>query len=129
MKKQLLLLSLFISSFCSAQDWQYLTESNNKVYYYKTDSRTTAWLKVVSDETSYYASDNDLKPTILEGYTIYLYKLSCVSKKIGVLKTIVYSKDGKVLDSNATDEFLADMEAVKPNSVGEELLFEFCYGK
>lgn len=129
MKKQVLLLLLLISSVCSAQEWQYLTESNNNTYYYQLNSRTTAWVKVVSDTTSFYASDDALKPTVLEGYTVYLYKFSCASKKLGVIKTIVYSKDGKVLDSNSTDEFLADMEAVKPNSVGEEMLFQFCYGR
>ena len=129
MKKQLLLLLLFIGSVCSAQDWQYLMESNNNVYYYKLNSGTTAWIKVVSDTTNYYASDDDIKPTTIDGYTVYLYKYSCSSKKIGVLKTIVYSKDGKPLDTKSTDEFLADMEAVKPNSVGEEMLFQFCYGK
>ena len=129
MKKQLLLLLLFIGSVCSAQDWQYLTESNNNVYYYKINSRTTACVKVVSEMTSYYASNDDIKPTSVDGYTVYLYKFSCSSKKIGILKTIVYSKDGKTLDTESTDEFLADMEAVKPNSVGEEMLFQFCYGK
>ncbi|WP_309612830.1 surface-adhesin E family protein [Flavobacterium sp.] len=129
MKKQLLLLLLFIGSVCSAQDWQYLMESNNNVYYYKLNSGTTAWVKVVSDTTNYYASDDDIKPTTIDGYTVYLYKYSCSSKKIGVLKTIVYSKDGKPLDTKNTDEFLADMVAVKPNSVGEEMLFQFCYGK
>jgi hypothetical protein len=129
MKKQLLLLLLFIGSVCSAQDWQYLMESNNNTYYYKLNSRTTAWVKVMSDMTTYYASNDDLKPTTVDGYTVYLYKFSCSSKKIGVLKTIVYSKDGKTLNTTSTDEFLADMEAVKPNSVGEEMLFQFCYGK
>jgi hypothetical protein len=129
MKKQLLLLLLFIGSVCSAQDWQYLMESNNNVYYYKLNSRTTAWIKVVSEITRYYASEDDIKPTTVDGYTVYLYKLSCSSKKIGILQTIVYSKDGKPLDATSTDEFLADMEAVKPNSVGEEMLFKFCYGK
>jgi hypothetical protein len=129
MKNQLLLLLLFIGSVCSAQDWQYLMESNNNVYYYKLNSHNMAWVKVVSGMTSYYASSDDIKPTTVDGYTVYLYKFSCSSKKIGVLKTIVYSKDGKPLDTRSTDEFLADMEAVKPNSVGEEMLFEFCYGK
>ena len=104
-------------------------ENNNKVYYYQPSSRTTVWVKVVSDNTTYYASEDDAKPTIVEGYTVYLYKFSCSSKKLGVIKTIVYSKDGKPLDTKSTDEFLADMEAVKPNSVGEEMLFQFCYGK
>lgn len=129
MKKQLLLLLLFIGSVCSAQDWQYLLESNNKAYYYKSNSSNTAWVKVVSDTTTYYASNDDIRPTTVDGYTVYLYKFSCSSKKLGVLKTIVYSKDGKPLDIESTDEFLADMEAVKPNSVGEEMLFQFCYGK
>ena len=129
MKKQLLLLLLFIGSVCSAQDWQYLMESNNNVYYYKLNTSTTVWVKVVSDVTTYYASNDDLKPTLVDGYTVYLYKFSCASKKLGVVKTIVYSKEGKALDTQSTDEFLADMEAVKPNSVGEEMLFHFCYGK
>lgn len=129
MKKQLLLLLLLIGSVCPAQDWQYLMESDNNVYYYKSNSYTTAWVKVVSDKTKYYASDDDIKPTTVEGYTVYLYKFSCPSKKIGVLKTIVYSKDGKPLAIESTDEFLADIKAVKPNSVDEEMLFQFCYGK
>ena len=129
MKKQLLLLLLFIGSVGSAQGWQYLMESNNNVYYYKLNSGSTAWVKVVSDITTYYASDDDIKPTIVDGYTVYLYKFSCSSKKIGILKTIVYSKDGKPLDTKSTDAFLADMQVVKPNSVGEEMMFQFCYGK
>lgn len=129
MKKPLLLLLLFIGSVCSAQDWQYLTESNNNVYYYKLNSGTTAWVKVVSDMTDSYASVDDAKPTTVEGYTVYLYKFSCSSKKIGLMKTTVYSKDGKPLESRSTDEFLVDMERVKPNSVGEEMLFQFCYGR
>jgi len=129
MKKQLLLLLLFMGSVCSAQDWQYLMESNNDVYYYKLNSDTTAWVKIASGMTSYYASSDDIKPTTVDGYTACLYKFSCFSKKIGVLKTIVYSKDGKPLYTKSTDEFLADIDAVKPNSVGEEMLFQFCYGK
>ncbi|MCF6131940.1 surface-adhesin E family protein [Flavobacterium wongokense] len=129
MKKQLLLLLLLIGSACSAQDWQYLTESNNNVYYYKLNSRSTAWVKVVSETTSIYASNDDAKPTTVDGYTVYLYKYSCSSKKIGLIKTIVYSKDGKLLDTRSTDELLADMESVKPNSIGEEMLFQFCYGR
>ena len=129
MKKQLLLLLLFIGSACSAQDWQYLMESNNNVYYYKPNTSTTAWIKVVSEMTSYYVSDDAIRPTTIEGYKVYLYKFSCSSKKLGVLKTIVYSKEGTPLDISSTDEFLADMEAVKPNSAGEEMLFHFCYGK
>ncbi len=128
MKKQLLILLLFIGSVCSAQDWQYLMEANNNVYYYKLNSGSTAWVKVVSDN-SFSASVDDENPTTVEGYKVYLYKFSCTSKKLGVLKTIVYSKDGKPLDTRTTDEFLADMEVVKPNSVGEEMLFQFCYAR
>jgi hypothetical protein len=104
-------------------------ETNNDVYYYKSNTSSTAWIKVVSEMTTYYASDDDVKPIVVEGYKVYLYKFSCSSKKLGVLKTIVYSKEGKPIDSTSTDEFLVDMEAVKPNSVGEEMLFHFCYGK
>ena len=129
MKKKLLLLFLFIGSVSSAQGWQYLMESNNNVYYYKLNNNNTAWVKVVSEMTTYYASEEDATPTTLDGYTVYLYKYSCSSKKLGVIKTIVYSKEGIAVDTKSTDEFLADMEAVKPNSVGEEMLFQFCYGK
>ena len=112
---------------CSAQGWQYLTESNNNVYYYKLNSGTTAWVKVVSETTPSYASSDEVNPSTIEGYTVYLYKFSCSSKKIGLLKTVVYSKDGKPLDTK--EEYLEEMEAVKPNSVSEEMLFQFCYGK
>ena len=129
MKKLLLPLLLFMGSICSAQGWQYLMESDNDVYYYKLNSNNTVWVKVVSDATTYYASSDDAKPTSVEGYTVYLYKYNCSSKKLGILKTIVYSKEGTTLDTRSTDEFLVDMDPVKPNSVGEEMLFTFCYAK
>lgn len=129
MKKQLLLLSLFFCTICSAQEWQYLTESNTAVYYYKLNSDKTAWVKAVSETTNYYVSNDDIRPTTIDGYTVYLYKFSCTSRKVGIIKKIVYAKDGKPLSSESTDEFLADMEPVKPNSVAEEMLFQCCYGR
>ena len=127
MKKLLLLTLLCIGSYCPAQGWNYLAEYNNTMYYYKLNTGNTAWVKVVTNKASDYASTDDSNPSTIEGYTIYLYKYSCTSKKIGILKTITYSNDGKLLDTK--EEYVTDMEPVKPDSVGEELLFELCYGR
>lgn len=126
MKKILLLLSFFTFSFCYSQDWKFISEQNNGAYYYKPNTEDNAWIKIVSDKTEYYPSKTSLKKSTTDGYQIILWKFDCRSKKIGVIQSTVYSKDGKVLQTYKENEVLVEMNYVNPDSVGEELLRVFC---
>lgn len=126
MKKTLLLLSFFIFSFGYSQDWKLLFEIEGATYYYKPNTDDNAWIKIVSSKTEYYSNESSQKSKIVDGYKILLWKFDCRNKKIGVIKTSTYSKDGKIVDSNSVNEFLVEMDYVNPDSVGEELLTVFC---
>lgn len=126
MKKIVLLLALFAFSFSYSQDWKQLFESKEGIYYYKPNTNNTAWVKLVSDKSVYYTKNDRTNAKTVDGYTIILYKFDCISKKIGVIKSTVYSKEGDVLDSYKIDERIVEMDYVDPESKAERLLISFC---
>ena len=126
MKKILLLLSLFTFSLSYSQDWKLLFESKEGSYYYKPNTENTGWIKLVSDKTVYYQKNDRVNSKTVDGYTMILYKFDCQSKKIGVIKSTVYSKNGEVLDNYKKNEVLVDMDYVDPESKAERLLSSFC---
>ncbi len=126
MKKTLLLLSFFILSFGYSQDWEMLFEIEGATYYYKPNTDDNAWIKIVSAKTEYYPDKFSKKAKIVDGHKILLWKFDCRNKKIGIIKTSTYSKDGKMLYSDSINEFLAEMDYVNPDSVGDALLTVFC---
>ncbi|MFM9945087.1 MAG: surface-adhesin E family protein [Bacteroidia bacterium] len=126
MKIILLLMSFFITSFCYSQNWKFLSEEKNGIYYYRPNTDETAWIKIVSDKMEYYPKKTSQKLATVDGYKILLYKFDCKSKKIGVIQATVYSKEGEVLDTYSENELLVEMNYVNPDSIGEYLLKTFC---
>ena len=126
MKKILSLLLFFTISLSYSQDWKLLFKSDNETYYYKPNNDETAWIKVTSNKTEYHPSKVSSQVKIVDGYKIILWKFDCSKKKIGVIKSTIYSKDGKNLESYSQNELLVDMDYANPDSIGEALLRAFC---
>jgi hypothetical protein len=127
MKKIIILISLINFSFCYSQDWKLLHESPELgTYYYKPNNYQTAWIKIISEKTEYYPSKTTANKKTVDGYKIVLWKFDCRDRKIGVIKSTTYSKDGTVLESYNKNEVLVDMDYVNPDSIGESLLNNFC---
>jgi|GEM_PF-1303623 len=125
MTKLLLALSFFVFSFSYAQDWKYIFEINNQRYYYRPNTKNTAWIKDVSKETKYYKKDST-GLEIIDGYTLTLWKFDCENKQIGPVQINVYSNEGTLLNNLSENEYLVDMKYVTPESSGERFLNEFC---
>jgi hypothetical protein len=89
----------------------------------------TAWIKIVSEKTEYYPKNlyrlSD-KPKKTDGYKLVLWKFDCASKKLGIIQSSVYNKDGEIIDSYKKNEILVEMDYVNPDSIGEALLGIFC---
>lgn len=126
MKKILLLLSLLLFSISYAQDWKFLFKEPNKTYYYKPNTKNTAWIKIVSNKIEYYQS-RVLKS--VDGYKLMLYKFQCDPKKIGIKQIIVYSKKGKLMRNMAEKDHLIEMSNVTPKTNAELFLNVFCKEK
>ncbi|SCZ00051.1 surface-adhesin E family protein [Flavobacterium caeni] len=126
MKKILHLLAIL--AFCSSysQDWKMLFESEMGTYYYKPNTDETAWVKIVSNKTEYYPSKTSTQTKTVDGHKTILWKFNCRSRKLGIIKSTTYSKNGKVLESFSENEILVEMDYVNPDSIGEELLNYFC---
>lgn len=125
MKKILLLLSLLVFSLSYSQDWKLIFETDGVFYYYKPNTKSTAWIKAVSDKTEYYSIDS-LDKKMTEGYILTLWKFDCDDKKINPIQINVYSKDGTPLQSVKKDEDETEMFFVIPDSVGEGFFNVFC---
>lgn len=125
MKKLLLLLSIISFSNSYSQKWEPLFDSEKGSYYYKANTDDTAWTKLVFEKIEYYSSKTR-KSEIVDGYKMTLWKFDCEKKKLGIIQAIVYSKDGKSLDSFSQNEVLVEMNYVIPESIGERLLWSFC---
>ncbi|POS00718.1 hypothetical protein Q361_1275 [Flavobacterium croceum DSM 17960] len=123
MKKILLLLSLFTFSFSYSQDWKLLFETESETYYYKPNTSETAWIKTISEKQRNIEKGVEK----LDAYEITLWKFDCDSKKLGVISSSIYSKDGKVLDSLKIKETV--MNCISPESIREKLLKVFCETK
>ncbi len=126
MKTILFFCFLLLSKFCYSQDWKLLFEVEDGTYYYKPNTSETAWIKVVSNKTTYYPNKASTKLKTVDGYTIVLWKFNCEDRKLGLIQSNVYSKDGKLLDSIERNELLVDMRYVIPESIGEQMLTKFC---
>ncbi|RED23450.1 hypothetical protein BD847_2503 [Flavobacterium cutihirudinis] len=127
MKKLFLLITFFAFSFAYSQDWKLLFELPDAgSYYYKSNTNETAWIKVVSDKIKYYSSKTSREQKSVDGYSVSLWKFDCRSKKMGIIKSTTYNKDGKVLESFSQNELLVEMDYVNPDSIGEGLLITFC---
>lgn len=125
MKKILLLLSLLICTLSYAQDWKLIFEADDVAYYYKPNTKNTAWIKEVSDKMEYEPEDS-LETKVIKGYQITLWKFDCAEEKIAPIQINVYSKEGKPLQSVKKDEAEAEMFFVIPDSVGEGFFKWFC---
>ena len=125
MTKFLFTLFLLIFSFSYSQGWKFLFEKNNESFFYKPNTKNTAWIKVFSEKTEYYLK-NIVNVQVTEGYTLTLWKFDCKEKKITPLQINVYSKTGGLLQSVHKDESSLDTTYVIPESVGEGCLNAFC---
>lgn len=117
----------FLSSYCDGQDWKLVTELKNGSYYYKPNTNETAWIKIISDSIEYYPTESPqgVKKTV-DGYQLVLWKFDCTSKKLGLIQTSVYSKDGTLLSKSKQNEQLVEMDYVIPDSLGEDILKSIC---
>ncbi|KFC21313.1 surface-adhesin E family protein [Epilithonimonas lactis] len=125
MKKILLLLSIFVCTLSYAQDWKPIFEAEDIAYYYKPQTKNTAWIKEVSDKTEYEPEDS-LETKVIKGYQITLWKFDCDDKKISPIQINVYSTEGKPLQSVRKDEDETEMLFVIPDSAGEGFFGVFC---
>ena len=125
MKNISLIILLFTFSFCYSQDWKLIGEVSNDTYYYKPNTRDTAWIKVVSEKTEYESKESQKLITV-DGYKLILQKFNCRNKKLGTIEMYVYSEDGKLLDSYKEEEIFVQMDYVIPDTLGEDLLQTFC---
>ena len=125
MKQTLLFLLIVFSIKTYSQNWEQILQTEQEEYFYKPNTRNTAWVKVVSEKTE-YTSEKTLKNEIIDGYKMILWKFDCYEKKLGIIQAIIYSKDGKPLDSFKQNEILVEMDFVVPETVGEKLLYIFC---
>jgi hypothetical protein len=124
MKTVFITLILLTTSLCKAQNWTKLFEQKNETYYFKPNSYDTAWIKVVSNKSEFFQESK--KSETIDGYKVILYKYSCISRKIGIIKGILYSSEGKVVDSFSKKEAYMEMDYVNPDSIEENLLDLFC---
>ena len=130
MKKILLLFlinSIYFQFYGQEREWQYITtDSENREFYFKSNSYNTAWTKEVSSKITYFPDNKIQNKKIIDGYQITLYKFSCSEKKLGVGQITTYSKMGTALKTSRLDEYEIEMDYVIPDSIGEELLESFC---
>lgn len=126
MKKILFITTLFITNCLIAQEWISIgKDSNGDEYYYKPNTNYTAWIKQISTKISYYSNGKKQ----IDGYTIQLMKFDCDDKKIGLIQSTTYSKQGKPVNSFDIDDILVKMNYVVPDSLGEDFLNTFCTHK
>ena len=123
MKKILILISFLTFSISYSQNWKLLFETKSETYYYKPNTSETAWIKTISEKQK----NPEKGVERIDGYTITLWKFDCNSKKLGVISSSIYSKDGKVLDSLKIKETV--MNYITPDSDHERLLKVFCEAK
>ena len=125
MKQTLALLLIVFSINTYSQNWEQILQTEQGEYFYKPNTRNTAWIKNVAEKTE-YLSEKTKKNEIIDGYKMILWKFDCREKKLGVIQAIVYTKDGKSLDSFKQNEVLVEMDYVVPETIGEKLLYIFC---
>lgn len=128
MKSLFLFCSLFLSNylFSQTEEWKYigLDGKGNSTYYYKSNSKNTGWIKIESKETIYFDENQNEKK--IDGYQLILWKFDCEEKQIGVIQSITYDKNSKVLSSINLKSYEIEMFYIVPNSVGELFFKSFC---
>lgn len=125
MKQILVIFLIVFSTKTYSQNWEQILQTEQEEYFYKPNTRNTAWVKIVSEKIE-YDSEKTQKKEIIDGYKMILWKFDCSGKKIGIIQAIIYSKDGKSIQSYEQNEFLMEMSYVVPETIGEELLYKFC---
>lgn len=125
MKKILLLLSLLICTLSYAQDWKLIFEADDVAYYYKPNTKNTAWIKEVSDKMEYEPEDS-LETKVIKGYHITLWKFDCAEEKIAPIQINVFSHDGKLLQEIQNEAEETEMFFVVSDTVGERFFGVFC---
>lgn len=127
MKSTLLFFAVTYSSFLFSQsnDWKYLgkKDSEKTIFYFKTNSNDTGWIKSESPETVYY--DKNQKK-VIDGYQITLWKFDCDERQIGLVQTTTYDKKGNVKKTLSLKSFQIEMDYAVPDSLGEDFLKAFC---
>ncbi|WP_345989314.1 surface-adhesin E family protein [Chryseobacterium sp. Chry.R1] len=127
MKRSLILLPLFIGANLFAQEWKYVTATDDgTIYHFKPNNDNTAWIKQTSNKIEYYPDNKVGSKKTTDGYKILLYKFDCSKKQLGMIQVTIYNKDGKYLNNFETKEFLVEMSYVVPDSVGENILNAMC---
>ena len=126
MKTYITIILLLTASLTYSQDWQLIIEKENESYYYKPNTDETAWIKIVSPKTEYQPNKASQASKTVDGHKLILWKYNCRTKKIGIIKSTTYSKDGKVLETFSVNDVLVEMDYVNPDSIGEGLLNIFC---
>lgn len=125
MKKILLLLSLLVCALSYAQDWKLIFEADDVAYYYKPNTKNTAWIKEVSDKTEYEPEDS-LETNVVKGYKVTLWKFDCSEEKIAPIQINVFSHDGKLLQEIQNEAEETEMFFVVSDTVGERFFGVFC---
>tara|TARA_R110000850_G_scaffold245318_1_gene370200 strand:+ start:329 stop:712 length:384 start_codon:yes stop_codon:yes gene_type:complete len=125
MKQTLVLVLIVFSIKTYSQNWEQILQTEQEEYFYKPNTQNTAWIKIVSEQTE-FISEKTQKKKIIDGYKMILWKFDCNGKKIGVIQAIIYSTDGKSINSFKQNEILVEMDYVVPETIGEKLLDIFC---
>lgn len=128
MKRTTILFFLLTSLFAYSQDWEQIGENDSGKYFYKPYTKNTAWVKKISDKIEYFV-DSPIKPKIVDGYQLVLWKFDCDDKKIGILQINTYTAHEKLLQSRNVPSYLMKMDYVTPDSIGEIYIETFCHGK
>ena len=134
LKKMFLLLFLLVgitSLSFAASDWQFITNSDEKVYGVDINSvgqvsefpyqkYKKAWIKSVIQ------SDLTKDGMTIGDYSMMLYWADCNAKTIG-LKTIThYKNNGKVVSDKGFSNAYVQMKDVIPETIGEGILDGIC---
>lgn len=127
MKSLLLFTAVAFSNclFSQTNDWKYLgkNDSEKTIFYFKPNSNDTGWIKSESPETVYY--DKNQKK-VIDGFTLNLWRFDCEERQIGLVQSIIYSKNSKLLQSIFLKDYEVEMNYVIPESNGEAFLKAFC---
>lgn len=116
----------FTSTFVFSQEWELIgTGSNGAAYYCRTNTYDTAWIKIVSNELTYF-EDGTGKQKTTAGHQLILFAFDCRDRQLGLVQTVTYDKEGKIVGSFSQKRIFAKMEYVLPDSQGEFYLSEIC---
>ncbi|WBX98369.1 surface-adhesin E family protein [Chryseobacterium gambrini] len=128
MKKPLLILILFPTSFFAQSEWKFVgADSEDARYYIKDTSKKsysediTFWVKI--DDADKVVKTKKGRITKKGTSTKQFWKANCNEKTIEIISITKYSSTGKVLWS---DSFPSLPKPVVPDSIGEAVFYEGC---